>query len=237
MAVPPDLPADVLAVVEDRLRKAFARGRDQGRADTLAVIKGLTELNGPLSRLVEKARDASGHEHRGKGKGGGQFTSGGGGDSGAESGKEPAEKPNNSGGKGGGPAGGRPVHVSIKRLKAVQEQARAKHAAAPVPTAEEAADNGRKMDEMGADRFESGARGNSTDRASSRKRLLAEFGDGETCPCVYCGLVLDDSTVTRDKIYTARQGGKYRQNNLVPACLACNKKRSDKPFTEIKWQA
>jgi 5-methylcytosine-specific restriction endonuclease McrA len=91
------------------------------------------------------------------------------------------------------------------------------------------------MDALGADDYETNVRGNSKDRAASRARLLKEFGDGTTCPCIYCGLKLDDTSVTRDKIYTARQGGRYRHDNLVPACLACNKSRGDTPWESIDW--
>ena len=46
---------------------------------------------------------------------------------------------------------------------------------------------------------------------------------------------MDESSVTRDKIYTAREGGRYRHNNLVPSCLACNESRGNVPFKKIKW--
>lgn len=131
--------------------------------------------------------------------------------------------------------GGVPV-VSNHELRKARTLAIEKAKAAPVPTPAEVAENNRKIDQMGADRFESTARGNSKDRAASRKRLLAEFGNGTHCPCVYCGVKLEDKTLTRDKIYTAREGGKYRHNNLIPACLGCNKSRGDVPFKKIRWK-
>lgn len=131
-------------------------------------------------------------------------------------------------------SGGR---LPTKMLAALQGKARKKYEDAPVPSKEDAVEASRRMDEVGADRYEANIRGNSKDREASRKRLLQEFGDGHTCGCVYCGLKLDESTVTRDKMYTARQGGKYRHSNLIPACLSCNQSRSDTPFEEVKWRA
>jgi 5-methylcytosine-specific restriction endonuclease McrA len=37
----------------------------------------------------------------------------------------------------------------------------------------------------------------------------------------------------QDKIITTAKGGRYRMDNLVPACSGCNKHRSDKPFDEV----
>jgi len=116
-----------------------------------------------------------------------------------------------------------------------QQLALAKAEVLPEPTEEEAAKANERIDELGADRYESQIRGNVYDRARSRLRLLEEFGDGEHCQCVYCGSVLDEGTVTRDKIRTAREGGRYRQSNLVPACLACNQSRGDTAWEDIRW--
>lgn len=126
--------------------------------------------------------------------------------------------------------------VDRPALLKARRKARAKFAAARVPSGEEARAAQAKMALLGADRYEANIRGTTVDRANSRKKLLAEFGDGKTCPCVYCGLRLDDGSVTRDKLYTAAEGGRYRHENLVPACLACNKRRSDTPFTAITWK-
>ena len=101
---------------------------------------------------------------------------------------------------------------------------------------EAAAKAQERMAKEGADRYEANIRGNTMDRASSRARLLKEFGDGKAAPCSYCGLKLDDKSLTRDKIYTAKEGGRYTYDNLLPACLACNQARSDTPFRKIKWQ-
>jgi hypothetical protein len=176
---------------------------------------------------------------------GGEFTSGPGG-GGAVPGKAKA-------GAGPAPGAGKPAGTkannlvaSPAELKAAQSKARAKFAAAPVPTAEAIAAAGARMDAEGADRYEANIRGNTKDRAASRAKLVAEFSTdgGKTCPCVYCGIKLvpepedGPNTVTRDKMYTARQGGRYNLANLAPACLACNKSRSDTPFSEAvtKWK-
>ncbi|MCO7195044.1 HNH endonuclease [Pseudonocardia sp. McavD-2-B] len=66
------------------------------------------------------------------------------------------------------------------------------------------------------------ARGNVQDRARRRAWLLATFGDGQTCPCHRCGLTLDDSTITVDRIVPGIEGGTYRRSNIRPACGPCN---------------
>jgi hypothetical protein len=125
--------------------------------------------------------------------------------------------------------------VSTKELKAAQALAITKANLNPTPTKEQVKDAHQRMDKLGADDYEMQIRGSSSDRRKSRQKLLHEFGDGKTCPCVYCGRRLDDSTLTRDKIYTAREGGRYRHDNLVPACLACNKSRGDISWKDIHW--
>lgn len=66
------------------------------------------------------------------------------------------------------------------------------------------------------------ARGNTRDRASRRAFLLAKFGDGEHAPCYRCSAVLDDSTITVDRVIPGCEGGTYRRDNLRPACGPCN---------------
>ena len=77
-------------------------------------------------------------------------------------------------------------------------------------------------------------RGNCYDRECRRRWLVSPAagfgGTGQTVPCFYCGAVLDDSTVTADRI---TPGGSYRHANIRPACLTCNQSRSDKPV----WRA
>lgn len=66
------------------------------------------------------------------------------------------------------------------------------------------------------------ARGNTKDRAARRAFLLTKFGDGETCPCYRCAIVLDNSTVTADRIVPGIRGGRYTRDNIRPACGPCN---------------
>lgn len=69
------------------------------------------------------------------------------------------------------------------------------------------------------------ARGSSYDRRSRRAFLLAEFGDGERARCYRfekCGTVVDDTTITVDRIMPGCLGGTYRRGNIRPACAPCN---------------
>lgn len=53
--------------------------------------------------------------------------------------------------------------------------------------------------------------------------MLAEFGDGLSAPCAFCGRVLLPSEVTKDRFpVPGRKGGKYVRGNVRPACLSCN---------------
>ncbi len=125
--------------------------------------------------------------------------------------------------------------ASEAELKAAQKIARAKIRNVKPPTPEEIEDAQRRIAEQGSDKYRKATYGNSYDRKRSREKLLKEFGDGKTCPCVYCAVKLDDSTVTRDHIYTLQEGGKYRQDNLLPSCLSCNSSRQDIPIGRVKW--
>lgn len=64
-------------------------------------------------------------------------------------------------------------------------------------------------------------RGSSADRRARRAFLLRTFGDGVTCPCVTCGKMLDDKTVTVDRILPGHEGGRYVRSNIQPMCLRC----------------
>lgn len=66
------------------------------------------------------------------------------------------------------------------------------------------------------------ARGNSADRRARRQFLLDKFGDGKTCVCSHCSAVLDDSTITVDRIVPGVLGGTYVRANIRPACGPCN---------------
>lgn len=193
----------------------------------------------PAAELL-KAVDAAGHKHRGEGPGGGQFADGDGSGGPTEKPQKTAKIPAHDAVNGGHtPENIGPARVPPKQLAALRRKAAEKLAAAPSPAAEDVARNNAKIDELGAAQFEANERGNSKTRAASRSRLAAEWGDGKTCGCVYCGLVIHadpptpDRVISRDKLYTAREGGKYRAENLLPACLACNQARGDKPFAEF----
>lgn len=68
-------------------------------------------------------------------------------------------------------------------------------------------------------------RGNSRDRAARKTYLLATFGNGETCPCVHCGIRLDRDALQADRIDA---GGSYRRSNIQAACGSCNRARGNK---------
>jgi 5-methylcytosine-specific restriction endonuclease McrA len=114
-------------------------------------------------------------------------------------------------------------------------RALAKIEAAPRPTAEDILRNRTLI--ARAKRPGGELRGNCKDRAARTRRLLREFGDGATCPCVYCGRELTAATLTQDKIYTADQGGRYVFANLLPACITCNQRRSDAAVREFIAEA
>lgn len=75
-------------------------------------------------------------------------------------------------------------------------------------------------------------RGNSKDREARRKWLFktyeSDHGPG-TCRCYRCGRVLCGATshlghwrLTVDRIIPGAKGGRYRRNNIRPACSRCN---------------
>jgi 5-methylcytosine-specific restriction endonuclease McrA len=70
-----------------------------------------------------------------------------------------------------------------------------------------------------------GARPNSYQRRANRHFLLREFGNGETCNCVYCGEILDYATIEVDRLKAGADGGGYTRDNIVPACKPCNRRR------------
>lgn len=62
-------------------------------------------------------------------------------------------------------------------------------------------------------------RGSAAARRARKRWLLTEFGNGNTCPCVWCGKSLNWFTLQQDRLVP---GGPYRRGNLVPACRGCN---------------
>lgn len=119
-------------------------------------------------------------------------------------------------------------HVTGGALHLLQRQAAGKISHAPVPTQAEIAHNHELLQH--SKRAGGELRGNNTDRARRTQGLLKEFGNGRTCGCVYCGAVLDKTSLTQDKIYTVEQGGRYRMSNLLPACYDCNHDRGATPI-------
>lgn len=178
--------------------------------------------------------DVLGHEHKGKGPGGGQFVSKG--ESGNTGQKPKLKKPPRTVKKVISDVvkaivgEGQPPPYSAEKHEQAINIAKAKYASAPHPTLQEIADNLRGLEEKGANTFRRDLVGNSTDRKNRRIKLLKEFGDGEWCPCIYCGKMVTHGTMEQDKIYTTAEGGRYRMPNLVPSCSDCNKKRGDDDF-------
>lgn len=90
-------------------------------------------------------------------------------------------------------------------------------------------------------------RGNKYDRARRRIFLLAWWGDGQTCQCVWCGVTLRDvpkeeqgahgechpEHVSADKIIPYEDGPGYIRTNIVPACFRCNNSRRDGDFLAL----
>lgn len=68
-------------------------------------------------------------------------------------------------------------------------------------------------------------RGNSYDRRARKRWLVREFGNGETCACVYCEVSLTFETLTVDRIRPGYDGGRYIHPNIVPSCYWCNLNR------------
>lgn len=66
-------------------------------------------------------------------------------------------------------------------------------------------------------------RGSASARRALKAWMLAEFGDGISTACVFCGRVLLFSTMTKDRFpRPGRKGGRYVKGNVRPACLSCN---------------
>lgn len=78
-------------------------------------------------------------------------------------------------------------------------------------------------------------RGNSRDRQRRRQWLLDTFGDGATCPCHYCGELVDDVSITVDRIVPGAEGGRYVRSNIRPACSKCNTREGAKLGATRRW--
>lgn len=51
---------------------------------------------------------------------------------------------------------------------------------------------------------------------------LTEWAVRQACRCYRCGDLLVDETLTVDRIIPGCKGGKYRRDNIRPACGHCN---------------
>lgn len=51
--------------------------------------------------------------------------------------------------------------------------------------------------------------------------------------CMYCGLILSCSELTRDHIVPTSRGGEDRWENVVAACKRCNHQKADKMLDDI----
>ena len=108
---------------------------------------------------------------------------------------------------------------------------------APVPTEADAIAH--------AERLTRNARNNGDDRGSSYARrarsewLIAHYGNGKFCGCMWCGRKLTMDTVSADRFYPGSEGGSYRRENVGPACVSCNSGRADKDFfaKSARWGA
>lgn len=68
------------------------------------------------------------------------------------------------------------------------------------------------------------ARGSSYSRRRRREWLVKTFESNRPgmCRCYRCGRLLDESTVTVDRIRPGCRGGTYARGNIRPACAKCN---------------
>lgn len=55
--------------------------------------------------------------------------------------------------------------------------------------------------------------------------------------CHYCGEHLALRTMTLDHVIPVARGGKNRIDNFVPACVRCNRMKSDIPYRDFLTQA
>lgn len=211
------------------------------------VEAGLAAAEYIVSTQPALSVDAEGHEHKGKGPGGGQFVSKGGGDSGRSKGGTDA--PRDRGADAPKERYVTPKGTREKSKHLIDDERIGKDAPpevhnrateiairkfdrAPKPTEEEKQAALTGIKEKGATGYRRGLMGNTEDRKRNRDYLLREFGDGKVCPCVYCGVYISHGTLEQDKIHTLAEGGRYRRSNLVPACGDCNKRRGNMPFAE-----
>lgn len=141
--------------------------------------------------------------------------------------------------------GGGEGYASSKEMEASVAIAKAKGEAAPVPTAEKVAKMRAALERAKTDpkaRAGGDARGNSYARRARAEKLFEEFGGNEKgyVVCPWTGLKMhytDDPKLNpngypkfeQGKIFTAKQGGGYQMENLIPESFAANRSRNDTP--------
>lgn len=59
----------------------------------------------------------------------------------------------------------------------------------------------------------------------------SEFYEGHATSCFYCGAIND---ITIDHVIPSKKGSSNQPCNLVPACISCNTKKSDR--TPEEWE-
>jgi phage portal protein BeeE len=132
---------------------------------------------------------------------------------------------------GGQSASSSTGYASTRQLNKARRLAMETAKSAPVPTE---ADRQAHEERVARSNRQSGDdRGSSKDRAARSEFLVDKFGDGEQCPCVYCGRVLTADTVSADRIYPGAEGGRYIRANVIPACRTCNSSRQAGNFFDL----
>lgn len=54
--------------------------------------------------------------------------------------------------------------------------------------------------------------------------------------CSYCGVSSNETRIVRDHFVPKARGGPHKISNLVPACDACNRLKSDELFAEARYK-
>jgi hypothetical protein len=67
-------------------------------------------------------------------------------------------------------------------------------------------------------------RGSAASRRIRKLWMLATWGNGSECPCIFCETPLTFATVEADRIIP---GASYARVNVQPACRTCNLAKSD----------
>jgi hypothetical protein len=56
------------------------------------------------------------------------------------------------------------------------------------------------------------------------QKMMDDFGNGSTAPCIFCGKPVHIDAVSVERMKPGPIGGKYERGNMAPAHLACNTK-------------